>query len=537
MVLQKGDNKNNFKKKPHFIKCGPVPIIRDWRSLSIKELTRAEKNMRFIETHLYVPEGKFTGKKIVLAPFQELFFYAVFDNVAITREAILSMARKNAKSATIAMILICFLVGPEAKQNSQIVSGALSREQASIIFKLALKMINLSPTLVKLVKVIPSQKTLIGLICNVEYKALSSEAGTTHGLSPILAILDEIGQVRGPVNDFIDAVTTAQGAHENPLTIYISTQAPTDGDYLSIRIDDAEKSQDNRIVCHLYAADENCDLDDEEQWYKANPALGLFNSKQELADKSLQAIRMPSSEPTFRNLQLNQRVTVDAAFVSKNVWMANGNNPDTLVGKKVFGGLDLSAVSDLTALVLLSESGDVECKFWLPGKNLIDKSKQDRVPYDMWYKQGYLNISPGAAIEYEYIAYELRKLFNIYDIEQLNFDRFAMKFLKPWLIKAGFTDKELARFNDFGQGYVSMGNALRTLESLLLQEKLKHGNNPILTMCAGNAVIDMNEVGDRKFTKKRSTGRIDGMVSLAMAADARARYIENNKKSYSLHFI
>lgn len=524
-------------KKPHFIRCGPIPEIRDWRSLPIAQLTRAERNMRFCETYLFVPDGDSVGKPIRLALLQEMFFYSLFDNIHITRSAFLSMARKNAKTATIAMILICFLVGPEAVMNAQIVSGALSRKQAAIVFKLARQMISLSPKIYPLVKIIPSDKILVGLPLNVEYQALSAEAGTTHGLSPILAILDEMGQVKGPQSDFIDAVTTSQGAHKNPLLIVISTQAPTDADWLSIQLDDAESSQDKRTVCHLYTAPIECELNDRDSWIMANPALGIFLNEAELSEGAEKASRLPSFEATFRNLHLNQRVNSDSPFVTKTVWEDNGQKPDLYVRKKVFGGLDLSAVSDLTALVFVTEDGDVICRFWLPKFGLREKSKSDRVPYDVWEKEGYLLTTPGASIEYEYIAYELKKIFDEYDVQQINFDRFAIKFLMPWLKKSGMTDKQIEKFKEFGQGFVSMGGALRELEGKLLQKKLKHGMHPVLTMCAGNAVVEQDAAGGRKFTKKKSTGRIDGMVSLAMAVDALAKSENTEKKEWSLHFI
>src|SRR5688572_16592305 len=92
-----------------------------------------------------------------------------------------------------------------------------------------------------------------------------------------------------------------------------------------------------------------------------------------------------------------------------------------------------------------------------------------------------------------------------------------MKFLKPWLERAGFTEEELARFIEFGQGFVSMSPAIRELESLLLSRRLRHGNHPVLTMCATNATVITDPAENRKFVKGKATGRIDGMVALAMA--------------------
>ncbi len=440
-------------------------------------------------------------------------------------------------TATIAMIVLCYLVGPEAIKNGVIVSGARSQKQAGMIFRMARSMVTQSEKLQSLIKIIPSSKELHGLAMGTVYTALSAEGKTAHGDGPLVAILDEAGQVSGPYDAFFEAIITSQGAYENPILFVISTQAATDGDWLSIQIDDAVTSQNPRTVCHLYAADNDCDVKDEEQWRKANPAYDYFFPKQELVDASDKAERMPSFQNTFRNLHLNQRISVNSPFVSKDVWQQNGEVAGSLKGKKVYGGLDLSAVSDLTGLVLIGEGGDVECYAWLPAEGLLEKSKNDRVPYDVWAKQGYLTTTPGRAIEYEWVAHQLRRIFTEYDVQQINFDRFNMKFLRPWLERAGFTAKELEKFVEMGQGFVSMGPAVRALEAALLQKQLKHSNNPILTMCAGNAVVESDAAGNRKFTKKKATGRIDLIVCMAMAEDARSAHKKPASGEWSLHFL
>src|SRR5690606_33842015 len=149
----------------------------------------------------------------------------------------------------------------------------------------------------------------------------------------------------------------------------------------------------------------------------------------------------------------------------------------------------------------------------------------------------HLRTTPGRSIEYEYVAKELKHVFEIYDIVQLNFDRALMRHLRPWLVKEGFTEEQLEKVNDFGQGFISMHPALRDFESMLLQKKLKHGNHPVLTMCAGNARVESDAAGSRKFTKSKSTGRIDGMVSLAMAVAALSNHKIEEDKKYSLFFV
>ena len=481
-----------------------------------KPLTRGEKVCAFIERYCVAPEGDHIGQPIQLEPFQRKFILEIYDNPHGTHSAYLSIARKNGKTALIASILLAHLCGPEAVQNSQIVSGAQSKEQAAVVFELARKMVEMSPILSGLVKILPSGKRLLGLRKNVLYRALAADGKTAHGLSPILAILDEVGQVIGPVDKFVSAITSAQGAYTNPLLIAISTQAPTDADLFSTWIDAQTNSPDPRVVCHVYAAPADCALDDPAGWAAANPALGVFRSLDDLRKQCKQAIDMPANEPEFRNLILNQRVEAVSPFVARSVWEANGAAPGDAAGLKVWAGLDLSSVNDLTSLEAVDETGGVHSQFWLPEVGLREKSRKDKVPYDLWAKEGFLNTTPGSAIEYEYVAAHLRKFFDRFDVQALAFDRYNMRFLKPWLVKAGFTDAELEKFVEFGQGTASMTPALRELEVKLLNKSLRHGKHPVLNMCAANAKV-VGDSGARKFDKQRARGRIDGMVALAMA--------------------
>lgn len=455
---------------------------------------------------------------MVLEPFQIRFIREIYDNPAGTRLAILSVARKNGKSGLIAAIVLAHLVGPEARQNSQIVSGARSRKQAAIVYNLAAKMVALSPELRAIVKATPSGKTLHGLTMNTEYQALAAEAGTAHGLSPVLAIHDEMGQVRGEFDPFIEAIETAQGAYDDALQIVISTQAPNDADMLSIRIDDAKRSGDPTIVCHVYAASEDADLGDPKAWEAANPALGSFRSLVEITNKAAEAQRMPSVENSFRNLYLNQRVTRHTPFVSPSIWKACAGPVDDAAFYEgpVYGGLDLSLTTDLTALVLIAmKDGAWHIKpvFWTPESTLADRSKKDRTPYDAWVRDGFMKATPGPAVEYDFVARDIAALTEGMDIRKIGFDRHRMKTLQAELDRLDV----VLPFEEFGQGFVSMGPAVDRAEIEFLHERFRHGGHPVMTMCAANAIIVQDAAGNRKMDKSKSTGRIDGMISLAMA--------------------
>lgn len=484
-----------------------------------KKLTRGERNIRWIEEHCRIPEGRLVGRPVKLTKHQKKWICRIYDSP--TRVFILSMARKNAKTALSAFLLLLHLCGPEAKPNSQLYSAAQSRDQAAILFALAAKVVRLSQELSTYVGVRDTAKQLHCQELGTLYRALSADAATAYGLSPVFVVHDELGQVKGPRSELYEALETASAAQESPLSIIISTQAPTDADLLSLLIDDGLSGADPRIKVELCTAPMDADPFSEEAIRAANPHFDDFMNKEEVFRQASDAKRMPSAEAGFRNLILNQRVEARSPFVTRSVWQENGAAPEEFaLGAEVYGGLDLSSVSDLTALVLTSKESDdwgVRPTFWLPENGLVEKSRADRVPYDLWREQGFLQTTPGAAIQYEFIAQHLRNVFDHYTVRALAFDRYNMKFLKPWLIAAGFSEEELLLFVEFGQGFASMSPAIRELESLLLSRKLKHGNHPVLSMCAANATVVKDPAENRKFIKGKATGRIDGMVALAMS--------------------
>lgn len=456
---------------------------------------------------------------MVLTEKQRQWLARIYDSP--TRTFILSMARKGAKTTFVAFLLLLHLCGPEARANSQLYSTALSRDQAAVLFALAAKIVRMSPDLKAYVAIRDTAKQLYCQELGTLYRALSADASTAYGISPIFVVHDELGQVKGARSELYEALETASAAQEHPLSVIISTQAPTDADLLSLLIDDGLTGSDPRIKVEIYTASLGLDPFSEEAIRAANPHFDEFMNQEEVFRQASDAKRMPSREASYRNLILNQRIEARNPFVSREVWKENGAAPQELEnGDELFAGLDLSSVSDLTALVLMHDrdgAWDVHPTFWLPETGLAEKSRLDRVPYDTWAKQGFLLTTPGASIEYEFVAEHLRGVFDRYNVRALAFDRYNIKFLKPWLVKVGFTEEELLRFVEFGQGFISMSPAIRELESLLLSRKIRHGMHPVLTMCSNNATVITDPAENRKFVKGKATGRIDGMVALAEA--------------------
>jgi phage terminase large subunit-like protein len=333
---------------------------------------------------------------------------------------------------------------------------------------------------------------------------------------------DELGQVKGPRSELYEAIETATAAQEDPLSIIISTQAPTDNDLLSILIDDAIKSKNKKVKLFLYSASNDSDPFSVKAIKKANPAYEYFQNKDEILNAANSAKRMPTSEAAYRNLILNQRVNASNPFITKTVWEENGGDViEDWEGCEVFAGLDLSSTTDLTAFVMVTRvDGLVYVKpiFWLPQELISERTRQDRRPYDIWYRNGFLEVTPGKCIEYEFVAAYIAKAIKDFNISKVRFDSWSMSYFRPWLVKAGMSEQDIAeKFEEFRQGFKSMSPAVRNLETLLLNNRIRHGMHPVLTMCASQSVVTMDAAGNKKLDKEKSYGRIDGMVALAMA--------------------
>jgi phage terminase large subunit-like protein len=478
---------------------------------------------------------------VILRVWQQNEIRKIYDNEAGTRRAIVSFGRKNAKTTLAAFLLLLHLCGPRAKPNSQLYSAAQSREQAGIIFSLAAKIIRMSPDLLATVQIRDTAKQLLCPELGTVYRALAAEASTAYGLSPAFLVHDELGLERGNRSQLYEALETATGAQEDPLSVIISTQAPTDSDLLSMLIDDAAAGNDPRVTLSLYTAPVGLDPFAAETIKLANPAFGDFLNAREVMAMAEDAKRMPAREAEFRNLILNQRVEASSPFISRNVWSACGKPVKPFGNVPVYGGLDLSETRDLTAFVLIGKVDNVwqvHPTFWLPGDGLREKARTDRVPWDLWREQGFLNVAPGKSVDYEFVAEYVRGCFEKYNIHKIAFDRWNFRHLRPWLGKAGFTDAQIeATFMEFGQGYVSMSPALRDLEAELINERMAHGDHPVLSMCAANAVVDKDAKGNRCLNRKKSPARIDGMIALTMALGAAPSLVEQPAPTYGMYFV
>ncbi len=477
----------------------------------------------------------------MLRPWQKRFIRDVYephgaDGRRRVRRAILSIARKNGKTALIAALVLVHLVGPEAIDNGEIYSAANDREQAAQVFKVAAQMVRADRDLTRMLRVTDSTKHIACYANGSFYKAVSAEAGTKHGLNPSLVIFDELAQARN--RDLYDVLDTSMGARAEPLFITISTQSNDPNHILSQLIDDGLTRRDPGIVCHLYAVPEETppeDLFRERTWALANPALGDFRSLADMRASAAKAQRMPAEEPKFRNLYLNQRVAPVSAIVARAEWAACSGDAALADDAGIYLALDMAAVLDLAALVAVSDGpiSRVAPTFWKPGDLLDEHSRRDfgsgHLQYALWAKAGHLTPSPGRSIQAESIALAIAATCQRYRVLGLAYDRWRIDVLRRELDRIGLEthlDGEPGsglRLVPWGQGFRDMGLAIDALEREVMARTLVHPGNPVLTWNMANAVAELDPAGNRKLSKAKARFRIDGAVALAMALGLKAR--------------
>jgi phage terminase large subunit-like protein len=277
----------------------------------------------------------------------------------------------------------------------------------------------------------------------------------------------------------------------------------------------------------LFTAPDDLDPWLESTWRLANPALGDFRSIDDVRRLATQAKELPSKEAAFRNLILNQRVDGVAQFLTAGVWKACGGavDMDRLAGRPCFGALDWGASRDLTALILVLDDDDggfdILPYFWLPGDSLAEREGVDKVPYRQWKAEGHLQAMPGKTNDPAVVARKIAELHGLYNIKSLAYDRWRIEDLRRELNAIG-CDVELV---PHGQGFRDMSPAIEALERHVVAATIRHSNHPILTWNAANAVAVSDPAGGRKLDKAKSHGRIDGVISLAMALNIATRNI------------
>ncbi|WP_414901294.1 terminase large subunit [Sphingomonas flavalba] len=465
---------------------------------------------------LPIVSGLRAGERMELLEFQERFVRCVYgpldaEGQRLVRLAALSVARGNGKSAVLAGLSLAHLLGPMVEPYGECYAAALDREQAGVLYRMTRAYVEQVPWMAARVNIRDWHKEIIDERSNSLWRALTSDARKAHGLAPSFWIADEVAQWRS--RELWDNLATGMGKRASALGVTISTQAADDLHFFSEMLD-AEPVPS--VYVQLHAAPEGCALDDRAAWAAANPALGAFLNLDQFADAAARAMRSPSFEPSFRLLQLNQRIDAEARFLNAADWEANGEpfDPAELEGERCYGGLDLSSTRDLTALALwFPAKGKLLAWHFVPGDTIGERVERDRVPYDRWADAGWIETTNGRATDRVAIARRLADIRQCYDVAGIAFDRWRFEDLAKLLSDEGID----LPMSEFVPGFKSYAAAVDAFERAVLERRMRHNGSPILKWQAGNVIIEQDAAGNRKPSKAKSIDKIDGIVAAIMA--------------------
>lgn len=497
------------------------------------DVASAVRAIGFFQDVLRLNGGEYESLPFVLGDWQafivgSLFGWKTSDGFRRFRVAYIETGKGSGKSPLVAGIGLYGMMA-DGEPGAEIYAAATKQDQAMILFRDAVAMVDQSPALSSRIVKSGTGLGVWNLACNPTrsfFRPISSDSGKS-GPRPHIALCDEVHEHRN--GDVVEMLRAGTKSRRQALIIMITNSGVGRQSYCWQRHEQAiqvaaGQIQDDALFSYVCALDDSDDpMKDESCWEKANPSLriGLPGLKY-LREQVQEARGMPSKESIVRRLNFCQWVEAESPWISSDVWFA-GKDTDfdksLLIGRRCYAGLDLSSTQDLTSLVVQFEPVESDPYwrqlewFWLPNDGLFDKAEQDRVPYIQWRNDGYLCTTTGKAINKLAVLKQCAEILSMYDLQSLAYDRWRIEDLKMLADQEGIT----LPLEPFGQGFKDMAPAVDEYERRLVNGDIRHGGNPVMTWCAANAVVVTDPAGNRKVSKEKATGRVDGIVAAIMA--------------------
>jgi phage terminase large subunit-like protein len=468
----------------------------------------------------------YDGQPFRLRPWQErriirpIFGTLRPDGLRRYRRVFLFLPRKQAKTQTAAAVGMYGIKG-QGKAGESVICAAADMEQAGHLFDKCERMIESDPWLAKTMRIYRSDRIIDDRQTDNQLRVVSADGRRQHGWNPSILLFDELHTQKK--RDLYDALTSGFQTRKEPLALLITT-AGNDLDSLcheeyeyACRVRD-NPAIDPAYLPIIYGADPDDDIWDERTWFKAMPALGDFCELDFIRSEFARAREIPSEESKCRQFYLNLWTPKATRWLPVKAWDDCGRpfvfDPEDFQGVPVYGGIDLASTSDTAAFVFVSIVDGiykVGCRFWIPAPSADRLDRIAGTRFRMWERQGYITITEEATIDYDLIFDEVVDMTDSLDFREIRLD--------PWSAKQFAQKLKHERINVafMNQGTLSMNEPTKYLEVLLDRRKIHHGNHPVLNMMARNVIMVRDSHGNSKFDKDTSTGKIDGMVALAMA--------------------
>ena len=499
---------------------------------------KAERVIRFIEKVCTHVKGELANKAFILEEWQKEYIRELFgtvnaDGTRQYRTSFVFIPRKNGKSNLLAAIGLALLF-IDKEPGAEIYVCASSRDQANAIFDVCKQMIRNQPVLERGCKVYRNSIVLGGT--NSFLKAVAADAGVLHGANASAVLYDEVHSAKN--RELWDVMATSMGARSQPLMFGISTAGVFDPNSVCFELYDYGKKvrdgiiEDDTFLPLIYEAEIGDDIYSEETWRKANPNYQVSIKPEYFKKMSNEAKTLPSAEIAFRQLHLNQWVNSLASWIADDEWMQSSGsvNLSELAGKPCYGGLDLAAVEDVSAFVLIFpwEDGSIKVLPYLfVSEAAVERRRvQTGGSYDSFVAKGELIVTDGNSTDYNVIRNKIIEAATVFDIQSIAFDRWNSNSLVQQLTDEGID------MDPFGQGFVSMSGPIKNAEVLVKKRLLHHGGHSMLRWMVGNVVVKKDDAENVKFSKAKAGDKIDGVVALIMALGEKMT-VENSDVSKS----
>lgn len=457
------------------------------------------------------------------------------------RELYLFIARKNGKTELLAAITLYLLVG-DGEEGAEIYGLALDKDQASLVYRVAVRMVELSDTLSKRLDIYKSTTRIVDERKGSFFTITAGDALGALGANPHGAYIDEL--LTQPTRDLYDVLRSSFGARAEPMLLMATTAENDPAGFAASERQWSERVAENpdldrRRLVVMYAADPADDWRIEDTWRQANPALGEFLDIEVLRSECKKAIENPAAERAFRQFRLNQPANAVGRAIDLPVWDAGvgpipyRSMPETLAGRVAFAGLDLASTQDLASYALAFPDDDGYAVLWrhfAPSSAVPALDRRTGGGAQVWASDGTLTVTEGDVIDYGAIVAGLDADADRYDIRQIGYDRWGATQLATELTEAGWPLIQI------GQGFASLSGPTKDFLRLVASRTLRHGGNPLARWEAANLVTRSDPAGNLKPDKAKSMDKIDGIVALIMALDLAMRHVDPPKKYVTMGF-
>ena len=479
----------------------------------------AMRAIHFIEK-LKHTKGEWAGQRFRLELWQQFVLWNIFgwknaDGTRRFRYAYIEIARKNGKTALSAGIGL-YMLFADGESRPEVYSAATVKDQAKICFSDAVEIVKATDLKNYLT---PYRNSIVYELKGGTMKPLSSDYGTHDGLNPSCGIIDEFHAHKD--SGMFDVIKSAFGARRQPLMFIITTAGFDKSGVCYAYRENVIKvlrgvNEDDSLFGIIYTLDDKSEWDDPKMWIKANPNLGVSLSADYLADQVKDAKNRPEAVRNVMTKNVDLWVDAERTWILDDAWQKciGTTNPADLKGCACWGGLDLSNVSDITAYVLLFHENDrfqLLPHFWIPEEKMLEKVRKENINYDKWVAEGYVTVTPGNVIDYDFVKADILRIVADYDLRTSAYDR--------WNSSQTIIDlqNEGMECNPFGQGYGSMSAPTKEFEKLVLTGKIEHFGNPVLRWMLASTLVKTDPAGNIKPDKEKSTQKIDGIVAAIMA--------------------